>query len=70
MKTGEVYTFGVQVPHLPHKDVKMVNNTNNYTDEEKLEILINFARNISDQQVEPDYEIVQTINENLEDLLL
>ena len=62
--------MGVQVSHLPHKDFKMVNNTNNYTDEEKLEILINFARNILEQQVEPDYEIVQTINENLEDLLL
>ena len=46
------------------------NNNNNYTDEKKLEILINFARNILEQQVEPDYEIVQTINENLEDLLL
>lgn len=48
----------------------MVNNTNNYTDEEKLEILINFARNILEQQTEPDYEIAQIVNENLEDLLL
>lgn len=48
----------------------MVNNTNNYTDEEKLEILFNFTKNILEQQVEPDYEIVQIINENLEDLLL
>lgn len=48
----------------------MVNNTDNYTDKEKLEILINFARNILEQQTEPDYEIVQIINENLGDLLL
>ena len=46
----------------------MVNN--NYTDEEKLEILTNFAKNILVQQVEPDCEIVQTINENLEEILL
>lgn len=46
----------------------MVNN--NYTNEEKLEILINFARNIVEQQVGHDYELAQIINENFEDLLL
>ena len=47
----------------------MVNNTN-YTAEEKLEILINFAKNMLEQQTDPDFEIIQTINENLEELLL
>lgn len=46
----------------------MVNN--NYTDEEKLEILTNFAKNMLEEQAEPDYEIIQTINENLEEILL
>lgn len=42
----------------------------NYTDDEKLEILTNFAKNMLEEQVAIDFEIAQIINENLEDLLL
>ena len=42
----------------------------NYTDEEKLEILTNFAKNMLKEQVDIDPEFVKIINDNWEGLLL
>lgn len=42
----------------------------NYTDEEKLEILTNFAKNMLEEQVDIDPEFAKIINDNWGDLLL
>lgn len=43
---------------------------NNYTDEEKLEILLNFTKNMLEEQVDIDPEFAKIIEDNWEDLLL